>query len=155
MKRLGLFQTGNFGYAISLSQILKILQSSKGYQLPRLPATVSAVLVDDGQLVPLLDLEQMLGEGTQAEQLVKGYQVLVESDYGTVALPADLTGRIITTQKGEQLPLAEKKKDFGIVSKFIYQNEEYHILDINFLAIEMTQFFWQRQPDTGGARRHQ
>lgn len=155
MKRFALFRVGELSFAISLLQIQKILQGSKGYMLPRFPEAVSAVLVDAGQLVPLLDLEQMLGGGAQREQSMQGYQVLVESEYGTVALPADLTGQIVTEQKGKLLTIAEKEKNIGTVGKFIYQGEEYSILDINFLAIEMTQGFWRSQPDTGGARRHQ
>ena len=155
MKRFGLFKVGEIGFAISIPQIQMILQGSKGYKLPRLSGGVSAVLVDSGRLIPLLDLEQMLGEGSLRQKSAQGYQVLVDSDYGTVALPADLTGQIVVEQKGRLLPVAAKEKDFGIIGKFIYRNEEYYILDINFLAIEMTQGFWQKQPDMGGARRHQ
>lgn len=155
MKRFGLFRVGELGFAIPLSQIQKILQGSKGYRLPRLPGAVSAVLVDDGQLIPLFDLGQRLGDGTPLEQSMQGYQVLVESEYGTVALPADLTGRIVTEQKGQLVAVAAEEKDYGTVGQFVYQDEEYIILDIDFLAIEMTQGGWHNQPDTGGARRHQ
>lgn len=155
MRRLGLFKIGEFGFAVSLPQIQKILQNSKSYLLPRLPEAVSAVLVDAGQLIPLLDLSQMVGEKLLSGQSTQGYQVLVESEYGTVALPADLTGQIVAEQKGELATIATQEVRFGTVAKFIYQGEEYNVLDIDFLAIEMTQGFWQNQPDTGGARRHQ
>jgi len=155
MRRFGLFRIGKLGFAISLLQIQKILQGSKCYILPRLPGAVAAVLVDDGQLVPLLDLGQMLGEDSHWEQPKQSYQVLVESEYGTVALLADLTGRIVAEQKGSLSTITVKEKDCGTIGKFVYQGEEYNILDINFLAIEMTQGFWQNKPDTGGARRHQ
>ncbi|MCF6265502.1 MAG: chemotaxis protein CheW [Desulfuromusa sp.] len=155
MSRFGLFQIDQFKFAVSLRLIKKILQNSKSYDLPRLPRTISAVLVDAGQLIPLLNLRQMIGRETQQEHLTQSYQVLVESEYGTVALPADLTGRIVDEQKGERSTIVEQEVDLGGVGSFIYQNEDYSILDINFLAIEMTQVFWQNQPDTGGARRHQ
>ena len=154
MKRFGLFQIGQLDYAISLLQILKILQNSTTYVLPRFPRAVSAVLVDGAQLIPLLDLEQLLGENTQQERSAPGYQVLVESEYGTVALPADLTGRIVAEPKGELLAVS-KEKDVGIVGRFKYQNKRYIILDIDFLVIEVIHGFWQNPPDTGGARRHQ
>ena len=154
MKRYGLFRIGKLNFAILLLHIQKILQGSKGYILPRFPRTVSAVLVDDGQLIPLLDLGQLFGEHSQAERPIGSYQVLVESEYGIVALPADLTGRIVAENKGVLATIAKEDKDFGTVGRFIYQSEEYKILDINFLAIEMTQGFWQNQLDTGGARRH-
>ncbi|MDX2479544.1 MAG: chemotaxis protein CheW [Desulfuromusa sp.] len=155
MRRFGLFKIGKLGFAIPLLQIQKILQGSKSYLLPRLPGAVSAVLVDDGQLIPLLNVGQILGEGSQWEQPGQSYQVFVESEHGTVALPADLTGRIVAEQKGTLSTMTAKEKDFGTLGKFVYHGEEYNILDINFLAIEMTQGFWQNKPDTGGARRHQ
>ncbi|MCD6186927.1 MAG: chemotaxis protein CheW [Desulfuromusa sp.] len=155
MSRFGLFWIEGFGFAVALEQIKKILQNSKTYKLPHLPGAVSAVLVVAGQLVPLLDLSQLVGTGTQSGRVSQGYQVLVESEYGTVALPADLTGKIVTEEKGELSAMVGQEADFGTVGKFIYQSEEYNILDINILAIEMTQDFWQNQPGTGGARRHQ
>lgn len=155
MRRLGLFRCGELNFAISLLQIQKILQGSRNYRLPRLPGAVSAVLVDNGQLVPMLDLGQILGEAGQLDLKANGYQILVESEYGTVALPADLTGRIVAEQKGVLSTTTVKQKCLGMIGKFVYQNEEYNILDIDFLAVEMTQGGWQNQPDTGGARRHQ
>ncbi|MEA3361823.1 MAG: chemotaxis protein CheW [Thermodesulfobacteriota bacterium] len=142
MNRFGLFQIGALGFAVSLQQIQKILQNSKSYTLPRLPGGVSAVLVDAGQLIPLLDLSQVVGGGTQSEQTTQSYQVLVESEYGTVALPADMTGRIVDEKKGELSTIATQEIDMGSVGKFIYKNKEYTVLDINFLAIEMTQGFF-------------
>ena len=155
MSRFGLFWIEGFGFAVALEQIKKILQNSTTYKLPHLPGAVSAVLIEAGQLVPLLDLSQLVGTGTQLGQVAQGYQVLVESEYGTVALPADLTGKIVTEQKGELSVIVGEEEDFGTIGKLIYRNEEYNILDINILAIEMTQGFWQSQPGTGGARRHQ
>ncbi|WP_321372281.1 chemotaxis protein CheW [uncultured Desulfuromusa sp.] len=156
MKRFGLFQLGTLNYALSLLQIQKILQGSESYKLPRLPGAVSAVLVDDNRLIPLLDLGWILKESFQQEVAQQGYQVLVDSEYGTIALPADMTGRIVAEQKGILSDgTMTKEKEFGAVGKFVYQNVEYNVLDINFLAIEMTQGFWQSRSDTGGARRHQ
>ena len=155
MIRFGLFRIGGFGFAVALEQIEKILQNPKSYRLPHLPKGVAAVLVDSEQLVPLLDLSQLFGTEDRLVNGTQGYQILIESEYGTIALPADLTGKIVTEDKGELSATDEQKKNLGIVGTFIYQNEEYNLLDINFLAIEMTQDFWQNQLTTGGARRHQ
>lgn len=156
MKRFGLFRSGTLNYALSLLQLKKILQGSASYKLPRLPGAISAVLVEDHQLIPLLDLGWILNESFQQENTQPGYQVLVASEYGTVALPADLTGRIVAEQKGCLADgMTTEEKEFGMLGTFVYQNIEYKILDINFLAIEMTQGFWQSRSDTGGARRHQ
>ena len=155
MIRFGLFRIGGFGFAVALEKIEKILQNSKNYTLPHLPGAVAAVLVDAGRLVPLLNLSHFIGVEDRLANLMRGYQVLIASEYGTVALPAELTGKIVAEEKGELLEADEQKNNLGIVGTFIYQNEEYNLLDINFLAIEMTQDFWQNQLNTGGARRHQ
>lgn len=154
MSRFGLFRIGEFRFAVALEKIKKILENSKTYKLPHLPGAVAAVLVDAGQLVPLLDLSQMVGAESQLKHGTLGYQVLVESEYGLVALSADLTGQIVIEQKGELSVTVEQGNDFGVIGKFIYQCDEYNLLDVNFLAIEMTQGIWQNQLDTGGARRH-
>ncbi|SEA54811.1 CheW-like domain-containing protein [Desulfuromusa kysingii] len=156
MKRYGLFRFGTLNYALSLLQIQKIKQGLEAYPLPRLPGAVAAVLVDDDQLVPLLDLSWIQKEDLRHEVTKQGYQVLIDSEYGTVALPAEVTGRIVSEQKGTLSEVVTaKEKEFGTVAKFVYQRIEYNILDINFLAIELTQGFWNSRSDTGGARRHQ
>lgn len=141
MSRYGLFQIGGFRFAVALEYIKRILQNSETYKLPHLPGVVSAVLVDAGQLVPLLDLSQMFEVESRMKDVILGYQVLVESEYGAVALAADQTGQIVAEQKGELSITAEQETAFGVVGKFIYKNEEYNLLDINFLAVEMTQGF--------------
>ena len=155
MSRYGLFLIGEFRFAVALEYIKKILQNSKTYKLPHLPGVVAVVLVDAGQLVPLLDLSQLVGEESRLKDVTLGYQVLVESEYGPVALSTDQTGQIVAAQKGELSITAGQGTEFGVVGKFIYQNEEYNLLDINFLAVEMTQGFWQNQLNTDDARRRQ
>ena len=154
MNSFGLFKVGMVGIAVPLAQIQKILQGAQGHQLPRLPGAVVAVLVEDGKLVPLIDIGTLLSVESRP-LLLQGYQVLLESEYGTVALLADSGGRIVAEQKGRIVSLTAKDKTAGIIGHFVYKSEKFKILDINFLAIEMTQVYWQNQPDTGGARRHQ
>lgn len=153
MKRFGLFQLGRFNFAITLLQLRKIVQDAATYPLPRLPQSVSAVLIDEGQLVPLLNLELFFGAEAQTEQMTSGYQVLVESEYGTVALPADLNGKIVAEKRGVIVNEGNSKEAW-VVGEFNFQNIDYKILDINFLAIEMTQNFWLNQSDSRGVRRH-
>ena len=154
MSRFGLFDVESVGFAIPLPQIEKILQGAELFQLPRLPGAVIAVLVVAEQLIPLLDPGPLLGVGPQPQDS-QGYQVLVDSDYGLVALMADSSGRIVPEQKGQIVPLSTEERAGGIAGQYVYQDKKYKILDINFLAIEMTQVYWQNQPDdTGGARRH-
>lgn len=154
MSRLGLFNVGTVGFAIPFPQIEKILQGVPLYRLPRLPGAIVAVLVVDEQLVPLIDIGSLLGGGLESSA-ERGYQLLLKTDCGMVAIAAESCGRIVAQQKGQIVAQDVKEKTAGITGQFIYQNDNYKILDIDFLAIEMTQVYWQNQPDMGGARRHQ
>lgn len=140
-------------YAISLLQMKKIIQDADTFLLPGLPRAVSSVLVDEEQLVPVLDLGLLCGATSMAERKASTYQVLVESEYGVVALPATLDSKIVSEKKGILSRPTESKTSW-ITREFTYQNIKYKILDINFLAVELTQNFWRDQSDTSGARRH-
>lgn len=140
MKRFGLFKLGRLHYAIALLQLRKIVQDVATYPLPRLPLSVSVVLIDDGNLIPLLNLELFFGAEAQTETTASEYQVLVESEYGAVALPADLNGRIVSEKRGTSTAVSHSSEAW-VVGEFNFQNIDYKILDINFLAIEMTQNF--------------
>ncbi|MCK4503403.1 MAG: chemotaxis protein CheW [Desulfuromonadales bacterium] len=142
MKRFGLFRAGEFAFAVRLEQIQKVLQDAKKFGLPRLPEAVSDVLVDCGQIVPLLNFVHIFGKISCQERLACGYQVLVVSEYGMMALPANMSGQIVNAAKGEILTTTVAENIVGAVGKFLYQSEEFNILDINYLAIEMTQGIW-------------
>ncbi len=154
MNRFGLFALGGYGIAVPLEQLERVLQGTELHLLPRLPETVCAVLVVDGQLVPLLDIGAFLGWGTASPQS-RGYQVVINSECGAVALAVDSGGRISAAHKGDILSLPADELTPGVSRQFIYQDRRYRILDINYLAIEMTQVYWRNPSDTDGARRHQ
>ncbi len=141
MKRLGLFHVGCFAYAVPLEQVEKILQGAKLFKLPRLPRAVAEVLVDAGQMIPLFDFVKMFGDLALPAQNEPICQVLVSTEYGVVALPANVAGQIVATSKGREFQSADNV--IGGVGNFIYLNEEYNILDINYLALEMAQGLWQ------------
>ena len=137
MTRYGLFGLGLEGYAVPLLQLRKIVYQVTGYLLPRLPAAVSEVLVDEGRLVPLLSLPFLTPDGGSASRTAQ-YKVFVESEAGVVAFPADMTCGIVAENKGVLLFPVEERVP-GIVGTFKAQGKEFKILDIDFLAIEMTQ----------------
>jgi len=137
MERYGLFSFGAFYYALPLLRLQKILHRYQGYFLPLLPDTVSEVLVDVGCLVPLVCLPaQHVGEGGPPR--TAAYKVIVESEAGLVAFPADEACGIVAKQKGEVVATSEEWSA-GIAEVFKYQGKEYPILDIDFLAFRMTQ----------------
>lgn len=137
MIRYGLFRFDSLGYAVPLFRLRKILYLCSGYRLPRLPASVAETLVDDGRLVPLMRLPFLTDLDGQSVRTAK-YKVLAESEAGTVAFPAEVTCGIVAEQKGALLD-SDGKQISGIAGIFKYQGQEFKILDIDLLAIEMTR----------------
>lgn len=152
MIRYGLFRIGSVGYAVPLLQLRKIVHQAMGYSLPCLPAMVAEVLVSEGRLVPLLMLP-FFSEGGLLVSRSAEYKILTESESGMVALPAGETCGIVAGDKGT-LMVFEGKHSSGIVGTFECQGREFKILDIDFLAISLTQGS-ENKPDIDGARRHQ
>lgn len=137
MTRYGLFCLGSIRYAVPLLRLRKIVPASQSYLLPRLPAAVAEVLVDEGQLVPLLTLPFLPENGALISRGAE-YRVIAESEGGLVAFSAEITCGIIAESKGELLVSEEQLRPWTI-GLFSYKGEEFTILDIDFLAIEMTQ----------------
>ena len=137
MTRYGLFAFGAEGYAVPLLQLRKIVCQKTGYILPHLPAAIAEVLVDEGRLVPLLELAFLTPDGGAYPRTAQ-YKVFAESEAGIVAFPADMTCGIVAENKGVLLfPVKESVP--GIIGTFNTQEKEFIILDIDFLAIQMTQ----------------
>jgi chemotaxis signal transduction protein len=140
MNRFGLFQLGSVNYAIPLLQIRKILQNVPTYPLPCLPQAVSAVLVDADRLVPVVRLDRFFAEAGPDEIAASTHRVVVESNRGCLALPAQVNGRIVPAHKGTVV--AKKDEERALVAGgFRFREILYHRLDINVLAETMMQGF--------------
>jgi len=137
MERFGLFVFAGICFAVPLIKLRKIVHLQGGYVLPMFPLIVSEVLVDNQQLVPLVEIPGQ-GQVRNADSRSAEYKVLVESEAGTIALPADETCGIVPVQRGELLP-QDEMSTAGIVGLFKFQSTDYHILDIEFLALRITQ----------------
>lgn len=136
MTRFGLFRFATADYALPLLQLRKIVHQGRGYRLPLLPAAVSEVLVERDLLVPLLNPPSAAGIDLTVIRNA-AYKVLVDSEAGVVAFPADATCGIVAEQKGEVS--AGPESAAGTKGIFKYQGQEYQILDIDFLALRVAQ----------------
>ncbi len=139
MNRLGLFQYSGADYALPLSRLERIHQRLKSYVLPKLPVSIPAVVIDQHRLIPLLNLDILTGTGNDRARYAD-YYVFIESEYGTVALPADMTCGIIVEQKGT-LRDSQENSMLGQVGEFDYQGRTYLLLDIDLLLFRLTQGF--------------
>ncbi len=149
MKRLGLFQFAGFRYAVPLPRLLRVVHRCRCFPLPRLPHGVMSVLVDESRLVPLLNLHELLfAHGAAATSA--DYVVLIESEAGRIALPADTTSRIVPEAKGRIISLDET--DAAAKSgEFHYQRNRFAILDVDNLIMSLLQTFGIPEVSSPGA----
>jgi len=150
MTRLGLFQHQQSDYAVPLARLRTLLHRVPVFPMPRLPGGLHGVLVFSGELVPVLDLGIFWKRGDQPGEIE--YQVLIESEYGTLAIPAQQTCGIVPENKGT-ITAVERTEPAWLAGRFIYQGRTFRILDIDFLTMGLTQGFWSTEPDTAGSRR--
>lgn len=132
-ERLGLFSfTGN-GYALPLSRLVRVLETGHVYPLPLVPQGVEGMLIHGSELVPLLGCRWLTRD---VMPVVAGIQVVVASEYGTMALPADKSQGIVTESRGNRQPVTESESDFW-VDNFFYQGGSYRVVNIDALAASL------------------
>ena len=152
MTRFGLFSLGQTRFAIDLFRLRKILREQRIFRLPRLPRWVSGLLVVDSQIVPVVNPARV-GSGSSVVASAE-FLVLFDSEFGPLAVPADMTCGIVAEQKGTTTqidPVAES----WVTGHFLYQDKLFQILDIDFLARVLNQDDSSSAENTDGARRHQ
>jgi chemotaxis signal transduction protein len=136
MSRYGLFCSAEIAYAIPLGRLQRVLSGQHCYLLPKLPRAVAGVFIWDGLIIPLLALAQLFHDSPQI--VTQGaYQVLIASEYGILALPAEQTCGIVAEQQGVLVAATEKTTP-GIAGEFQFQGRVFQILDIDSLAIDLT-----------------
>lgn len=140
MNRFGLFRGLGVDYAIPLQRLVRILPRQQCYLLPKLPEAIAGVVIGDGQLIPQIDLAQLLPCAGD-ENGLSAYQVLVESECGTLALLAEQSCGIVADSKGEVVAVEEPMARW-IVAVFHFQGKIFQVLDIDSLAIGLIQESW-------------
>lgn len=133
MNRFGLFCHGQLKYAVPLEFLKKILQRQAVFTLPLASGETIRILIDDNVAVPLMDFAATGAAEPEGEQDV-GYQAVLESELGPLALLSDVPGRI--TSRGERLP-GDVEDPHWISGKYRYLDAVYAILNIDGLAMEM------------------
>lgn len=132
----GLFHTAHLDYAISLSQIRRVLPGKEVFPLPGLPSGIEFVLVYDGTLVPVLSLDPAvtLQVGTGSSLCY----ALVDSEYGLLAFVTQPTSRIVAEHRGKLavLTATESAWQTGI---FNYHGRDYAVINVDVLATEIAR----------------
>ncbi len=143
MNRFGLFCTEKSGYAVPLESIARILQGGAIYRLPLGGGDCLPVLVMADRVVPIAEPENSEKWHSAGADC---YFVITDSEYGLLALPSDLPGRI--TAKGECVPRDTDDAPW-VVGRYRFQDFVYSILNVDCLAMSMAERYGSRTVPQG------
>lgn len=133
--RLGLFRLAGCGYAVSLERLLRVVDGGRVAKLPLTPVRLAGMLVVGDEVIPLLDSDWLPGV-VAGKSLSAGYQVLVSTEYGTVALPADTTIGIVAEGRGDRSPVDQEGADY-FSDCFYYRDSSYQVLNIDVFIMDL------------------
>lgn len=125
--KLGLFCLGNYGYAIPLKSLLRVVDGGLSVPLPLVPDAMAGMLVLDGQIIPLLDSNWL--PGVEAGRgLSASFKVIITTEYGSVALPADATIGIAAEDRCERVTSGQECTSF-FTESISYRDNLYQMLN--------------------------
>lgn len=133
--RLGLFRLAGANYAVPLERLLHVIDNIRVESLPLVPEGLAGMLVVDDEVVPVLDSCWLPGARTGCGAGAD-YQVLVTTELGPVALPADATVGIVAESRGER-GRAEPENETFLRESFSYRGSRFLILDIDVLVMSL------------------
>ncbi len=143
MNRFGLFHNEESTYAVPLESMSKILQGGTIYRLPLGGEDCLPVLVMADRVVPVTEPENSEKWHCAGADC---YFVIIDSEYGLLALPSDVPGRI--TAKGECVP-RETDDAPWVVGRYRFQDFVYSILNVDCLAMAMAERYGSRMVPQG------
>ncbi|MCF6177994.1 MAG: chemotaxis protein CheW [Geopsychrobacter sp.] len=132
--KIGLFHLQGRGYAVPLGHLLRVVDNGYVAPLPLLPAGVAGMLVLENQIIPLLDSDWLSGVpagwGLRAE-----FKVLVATEYGSVALPADQTVGIVAESRCLQIDSVPRA---GFMATDLgYCGKRYQVLNLDLFNMSL------------------
>lgn len=132
--KLGLFHLQGRGYAVPLGHLLRVVDNGYVSPLPLLPVGIAGMLVLENEIIPLLDSDWLSGVsagwGLQAE-----FKVLVATEYGLVALPADQTVGIVAESRCLQI---DSVPQAGFMTTDLgYCEKRYQVLNLDLFIMNL------------------
>lgn len=125
------------GYAVHLGRLLRVEDSGEAFRVPLTPDGVVGALVVDGDLVPMLDSSWLTGVADGRNTVVP-YKVLIATEFGPVALPADTTIGIVAAGRGEWVT-SEQEFEYLQSKVFRYRGGEYSVLDVDMFIMSLSR----------------
>lgn len=140
MKRFGLFSLSDKAFALPLARLVKIVQGVQLFRLPRLPFECVGVIVHRDLLVPVINPAVLLDNRDVVREFSTTYCVIVSTDVGCLALPADQVRQIVSEDKGQLGPVEGQGGQY-MSEAFVYRGSSFNIIDIDYLVLDMLQGF--------------
>ncbi len=156
MKRVVLFTLAGKNFALHLEQMVHIGQDMALFRLPRLPHEIAGVVVMAETLIPVLHAGVLVGheEGGAESSYKYSYSLVIDSEYGNICLPADTVWQIVAVDKGGMSPAGEEMEHWN-AGTFVYRNSTFHIVNIDYLVLDMIQGLGRKATEADAVRRHQ
>ncbi len=134
-RKFGLFRLASCGYAVPLDRLLRVADCGFCATLPLIPDGMAGMLVLDGEIIPLLDSNWLPGVEV-GQGLSSGFKVLVMTEYGPLALPADLTVGIVAENRCERVSSAQEKPTF-FSDSISYRDNCYQVLNADLFIMSL------------------
>ncbi len=134
-ERLGLFRLAGCGYAVPLERMLRVVDHYRLEQLPLCPEPMAGMLILDSEIVPLLGTSWLLttASGSIGDAT---FAVLIATEYGTLALPADATVGIVAVGRGGWAE-GEDQVDYFQAKSFSYRGSQYPVLNVDQFVMSL------------------
>lgn len=136
-ERLGLFRLKDSGFAVPLERLLRVVEPGPGMPLPLSPLNMAGMLVLGDEIIPLLD-SAWLPEVEAGQGLDARFKVLITTEYGPVALPADATVGIVAAGRGENVP-GDQELEYFRPECFCYRGSRYQVLNVDKFIMSLTR----------------
>ncbi len=134
-RKLGLFLLENCGYAVPLDRILRVVDCGFCTTLPLASDRMAGMLVHDDEVIPVLDSNWLSGV-VAGQGLSADFKVLITTEVGTVALPADTTVGIVAENRYEQVASEQETTDF-FPESICYRNNRYRVLNVDVFMLSL------------------
>ncbi len=134
-RKLGLFRLADCGYAVPLDRLLRVVDRGFCTTLPLIPDGMAGMLVLDDEIIPLLDSNWLPGV-VVGKGLSAGFKVLIATEYGPVALPADTTVGIVAENRCERIVSGQETADF-FPDSVNYRDNHYQVLNADIFMLSL------------------
>jgi chemotaxis signal transduction protein len=131
--KIALFLLRDRTFALPVDGILRIQPMERVFPLPRLRQGVLGVFLDQGEVVPLLDLAVFFGDVSGPVSALPAFRVVYGSEIGHIGLPADKVLQVVERDKGKVQEMEGDQRRAGVDAFFFYQGESYPLLLVDAL----------------------